>query len=81
MLDLPVEVSKQRTNQRVEATGVEKDRFELEADDFHQKVRKAYLELAQLEKDSWIVLDATKSPEEVKKDFFTALVQKGFLSE
>ncbi|MAF91857.1 MAG: dTMP kinase [Bdellovibrionaceae bacterium] len=81
LLDLPVEVSKQRTNQRVEATGVEKDRFELEADDFHQKVRKAYLELAQLEKDSWIVLDATKSPEEVKKDFFTALVQKGFLSE
>ena len=41
LLDLPVEVSKQRTNQRVEATGVEKDRFELEADDFHQKVRKA----------------------------------------
>lgn len=81
LLDLPVEVSRKRTNQRVEATGVEKDRFELEADDFHQKVRNAYLELAHLEKDSWIILDATKSPEDVKKDFFNALIDKAVINE
>ena len=51
------------------------DRLDLEAKDFHEKVRKAYLELAQSEKKSkktdsnrWVVIDANQSLEKVAEE-------------
>lgn len=80
LLDLPVEVSKARMEKRVNETGVEKDRFEEEKEDFHNKVREAYLEIAKSKPDAWLVLDATKKPAEVKADFFAGLKDRGVLA-
>jgi dTMP kinase len=79
LLDLPVEVSKQRMEKRVQETGVKKDRFEKEKQDFHQKVRDAYLEIAKSDEKNWIILDATKSPKEVQNDFLMALKERKLL--
>ena len=37
------------------------DRFEQETIDFHRRVRKGYLELAEEEPERWLVVDATLS--------------------
>ncbi len=61
LLDCPVELGIKRALMR------EKDlknaRFELEDKDFHEKVRKGYLELAKL--NNWIVVDSTFNEMEV----------------
>jgi len=61
LLDCPVELGIKRALMR------EKDlknaRFELEDKDFHEKVRKGYLELAKL--NNWIIVDSTFNEMEV----------------
>ena len=57
LLDLAPEDGQERMKNR------EKDRFEVEALDFHHKVRNHYLEQAKENPQNWLVLDATKSPE------------------
>ena len=79
LLDLPVEVSKERMEKRVQETGVKKDRFEKEQQEFHQKVRDAYLETARSNLNNWIILDATKSPQEVQEDFLKALKERNLI--
>lgn len=79
LLDLSVETSKQRMEQRVQETGVEKDRFEKEEQDFHNRVRQAYLDLANNEASRWLVLDASKTREELKSSFLLALSERGFI--
>jgi dTMP kinase len=41
------------------------DRFEQEAVAFHERVREGYLKLAKEEPKRWLVIDATKSKEEI----------------
>ncbi len=54
----------------------ESNRLELEKEDFHQKVRDAYLTLAQTDTTGrWVVIDATKSLEQVAAEVL-AQVQK-----
>jgi dTMP kinase len=48
-------------------------RFEKETLEFHDKVRKAYLELASIEPGRFIVVDASKDENQVKKDIVKAL--------
>lgn len=48
-------------------------RFESEALPFHEKVRKGYLELARREPNRFVVIDAMKAEEDVKKDIMRAL--------
>ncbi|MFH2045174.1 MAG: dTMP kinase [Pseudomonadota bacterium] len=48
-------------------------RFEKETLDFHDKVRKGYLELARIEPKRFIIVDATKDENQVKKDIIKAL--------
>jgi dTMP kinase len=57
LLDIPLDVVNERRAHD------EKDRFESADAAFHQRVREGYLELA--ERDGWIVVDGTPSPEEV----------------
>jgi len=42
-------------------------RFENERLEFHEKVRKGYLELARLEPERFVVLDAAANPEKVRE--------------
>ena len=56
LLDLPVETGMARANQRSAP-----DRFEKERHDFFERVRNAYLHIAQQEKQRVKVIDASKS--------------------
>jgi dTMP kinase len=69
LLDLPVEVGLQR---RVESGKM--DRLDMEAVDFHHKVRDGYLKIAKENKGKrWLVVDASQSLEKVEKDIWEAV--------
>jgi len=59
LLDMPVKKGLARKN------GKKQDRFEREAAAFHQRVRDGYLSLAAAEPKRWLVIDATKSKNEI----------------
>jgi dTMP kinase len=68
LLDCPVEFGLARTALRRAqfATGAgQKDRFEREEIDFHQKIRAGFLELARAEPKRFHVIDASQPIEEV----------------
>ena len=73
LLDLPVDVSLKRLKAN---QNIERDRFELEKKDFHEKVRKAYLQLAQKNKEKWLVLRAEKPSKSLLQDIIIHLKQK-----
>ena len=55
-----------RAQQRIAASsGPREERFELEAFEFHQRVRDGYLALASQEPRRFITVDATAPPEQV----------------
>ncbi|MFJ6652796.1 dTMP kinase [Microbacterium sp. NPDC091313] len=57
-----------RARQRLDADDKPFDRLESEQDDFHQRVRQAFLSLAAAEPDRFLVLDAARSPEALAAD-------------
>ena len=63
--DLPVDVAQKRLSHR------EKDRFESEALEFHERVRQAYLDRAKKEPARINVIDSSRSKNQIK-----VLVQK-----
>lgn len=65
LLDLSVEESRRRRNQRQIQGGDKEDRIESETDTFHQRVRKSFLDQAESNPKYWYVLDAALSPEEL----------------
>jgi len=62
LLDLEAEEGLKRREQGGEWNRL--DAYELE---FHQRVRKGYYELAQMEPERWEIIDAGKPPEEVQR--------------
>lgn len=73
LLDLSVDESRRRRNQRSSNTGSGEDRIESEADSFHERVRKAFLDQAHREPNKWLVLDAGKTPAELLKNLLDFL--------
>lgn len=72
LLDLPVKVGLQR---REESGKI--DRLDMEATDFHQKVRDAYLELAKENQSGrWLVVDASKDIESVEAKIWEVISAK-----
>lgn len=65
LLDLTVEESERRREGRKQATGVDDDRFEREAKDFHERVRQSYLAQAKENPKQWIVLNSSLPKEEL----------------
>ena len=63
LLDAPVEVGMERAGRRSEP-----DRFEQERHDFFQRVRECYLQLAVSEPDRFVIIDTTRSLEDVADD-------------
>lgn len=51
--------------ERARKAGLEKDRIESETLKFHQKIRKAFKQIAKKEPKRFIIIDASKTPEEV----------------
>ncbi|MDJ0794424.1 MAG: dTMP kinase [Woeseiaceae bacterium] len=70
LLDAPVEVGMDRAGRRSEP-----DRFEQERHDFFQRVRECYLQLAINEPERFVVIDTTRSLEEVEHDIRTLVAQ------
>jgi dTMP kinase len=68
LLDIPVEIGLQR---RVDSGKI--DRLDMEANDFHEKVRNSYLTLAKKDikkngdKARWRIVDASESIEDVEE--------------
>ncbi len=59
LLDMPAEEGLARKK------GEKPDRFEQEAIAFHRRVREGYLELARIEPERWLVIDANQPKEEI----------------
>ncbi|MBL4585315.1 MAG: dTMP kinase [Pseudomonadales bacterium] len=70
LLDLPVEVGLERARQRSEP-----DRFELEQQEFFEKVRAGYRERAKQQPWRVKIIDASKAPEQVAEQLVEALDQ------
>ncbi len=64
LLDLPIEIGLKRAKKRNDATQNDEGKFEALDTSFHEKVRNGFLQMAK-EEENFIVIDATKSPEDV----------------
>jgi dTMP kinase len=69
ILDLPVETGLARRKQR--AGDAAPDRFEAENVEFHEKLRQAYLALAEREPRRCILIDAGRGKEEVARQIWS----------
>jgi dTMP kinase len=74
ILDLPVETGLARRRQR--AGDAEPDRFEAEDVEFHQKLRQAYLALAEREPRRCVVIDAGRGKEDIAKQIWTIVNER-----
>ena len=71
LLDCPVEMGLERAIKRNEAPDHQgQDRFERETMDFHNKVRKGYLDLANQEKERFVIIDGFLSEDEIEREIF-----------
>lgn len=68
LLDVPVELGLERQKDR--------NRFEAESVEFHRKVRAGFLDLARLEPQRWVVIDASQTPEEVAGRMRRAVIER-----
>ena len=71
ILDVPVEVGLKRA--AVRRGNAEPDRFESENVQFHQRLREAYQELAAVEPERCVLVDATGDPSAVATSVWSAL--------
>ncbi len=74
ILDVPPEVGLSRASQR--RGDAEADRFEAEAISFHEALRHAYAELAKVEPQRCVLVDATKAKEAVQSDIWAAVMMR-----
>lgn len=79
LLDLSVEESRQRRQQRAFAIGEKEDRIEAEADQFHERVRQSFLGQAKADVNGWQVLDAKLSTVQMLEQVMTNLKSKKWL--
>lgn len=79
LLDLPHAGSRSRMKVRLKDHGQDLDRFEQESEDFHEKVRQAYLDLAKKNSNSWLLIDSTQSPDRVHSQIVEELVRRSWL--
>lgn len=80
LLDLSVEESQRRQNQRSEGSGQVSDRMEREAHEFHEAVRHGYLAQAEENQAGWLVLNALESPAQLLAKVMATLKERGWLA-
>lgn len=79
LLDLTIEESQSRRQSRAATTGETEDRMESEAESFHRRVREGFLKQAVQHPSEWLVLDASKTPEELFSLLLTELKSRKWL--
>jgi dTMP kinase len=75
LLDLPVEEGLRRRHE-AHANGDELNRLDRETVAFHERVRAGYLALAESEPTRWVVLDATRSPDQLAVAIWEAVTSR-----
>ncbi|MGH6817475.1 MAG: dTMP kinase [Methylovirgula sp.] len=75
ILDLPAEVGLARAAAR-RGPGVASDRFEAESIAFHEALRKAYREIAAAEPQRCVIVDATRSEDDVAQAIWDAVAYR-----
>jgi dTMP kinase len=75
LLDVDVEVGLERGVKR-RAKGGEWNRLDAYTLEFHQRVRKGYLEMVKQEPERWVVVDAGMGWDEVQKELKEAILTK-----
>jgi len=78
LLDCPVEIGLVRSRERNRATGrqIDEGRFEELEQDFHERVRKGYLEQARCEPKRFEIVRADGTPEEIQKNISRTVLQR-----
>ncbi|RII27601.1 MAG: dTMP kinase [Geobacter sp.] len=77
LLDCPVEIGLKRAMARINTTsGAREERFELEAMEFHRRVRSGYLELAAREPERFIVINGAAGVEETSVEIEAAILAR-----
>ncbi len=71
ILDLPVEVGVARAGKRMADDNSQEDRFERIGGGFHERLRQGFLEIAKRDADRCVVIDATRSVEQIAADIAT----------
>ncbi len=79
LLDISVEESKHRRQNRALQLGLEEDRIESEKNEFHQRVRDSFLQLAKEMPERWLVIPAFLSSKEMLKQVMQKLKARGWL--
>ena len=79
LVDLPVDVALKRIKSREIQKGQKKDRFEQENKNFHEAVRRSYLEQVHRNPTHWLVLDGENSPQQLLFQLLQVLEQKRWL--
>jgi dTMP kinase len=69
LFDLPVDEG-QRRRRLGEEDGAQWDRLDAETSAFHELVRQGYLDIADAEPERWIVLDATRPPDDLEQQIW-----------
>lgn len=68
ILDLPVETGLGRAGKRMDADQSQEDRFEKLGTSFHDRLRQGYLQIAKANPERCVVIDATRSIEQIAAD-------------
>jgi len=75
LLDLPIA----EKEKRVQLHGKPSDRFEIMDRHFHQRVRECYLQLAEAQEDSWLLLNALLPPADLVAQVMHEFVRRKWL--
>ncbi len=70
LVDLPAEIGLSRISKQ------DADRLEMESIEFHKKVRVGFIEIAKREKERYIIVDGTKSVEEIHNEIMKIMEVK-----
>ena len=79
ILDLPADIGLARAHAR--RGGGQVDRFEAEDLSFHERLRQAFLAIAEEEPQRCVVIDATRTPDEVEEMIRQAVASRFVLSQ
>ncbi len=78
VLDMPYEEGLKRSNARTEGDDSPEDRFERKGEEFHGKLRLAFLEIAALNPERCSIIDATGSLEDVALRIWSVVKSRFF---
>jgi dTMP kinase len=78
LLDCPVELGLERTRERAARTGqgMTEDRFEKMDLDFHRRVRRGYLDIAQRDSIRFLIVDGSREPDAVQSAMRPAVLER-----